>query len=236
MSGNQLRNQLRDLRRGDPTGGETFIPQRSLYRLLKRDVVSATLRQSGISVLHIDSLTDKILKGGQKVFTILVLLKGEESKIFDFVKRDQFSLLPLDSRLPFSVDALATIVPDIAQEFYETQWELLAPVFSKGVLHRELQDMIRLPYVRNKQIGRGGFGDVYEIELEPAHQTLAFTPPEDVSPSSSPLAFALLTRYRTYGLFGRNSRVTPVVKRTGKKSCTTSACSANLSISTWLNC
>jgi len=192
MSGYQLRNQLRTLRRSVAASGESFIPQKALYRLLSKDVVSATLRRSGTSAIHIDSLTDKILKGGQKLFAILVLLKGEESKILEFVKHDQLAVSPLDSRLPFSLETLTTVVPSIALEFYETQWELLAPVFSKGVLHRELHDMIRLPFVRNKWIGGGGFGDVYEIELETAHQTLPFMRAEDVSPDPSTAVFPCL--------------------------------------------
>jgi hypothetical protein len=192
MSRYQLRDQLRDLRRNVANDRCFFIPQKLLYKLLTRDIVSTTLSQSGISAIHIDNLTETILKGGQKLFAILVLLKGEETRILEFVKHDQHSALPLDSRLPFSLETLTTIVPDIAVEFYETQWDLLAPVFTKGVLHRELHDLIRLPFVRSEHVGEGGFGDVYRIELEAHHQTLPFIPVEDVSRGFSTLTVIVL--------------------------------------------
>jgi hypothetical protein len=221
MSENQLRKQIRDLRRRIGLGEEAFVPQKPLYRLLSPDVVSTTLRQNGISAFHIDSLMDKILKGGQKIFAILVLLKGEESKILDFVKHDQLATSSLDSRLPYTLETLTIIVPDIAHEFYEIQWEFLAPVFSKGVLHRELHDMIKLPFVHNKKIDTGGFGDVYEIALEPTHQILPFVPTEDVSLKLSVWIVVLLTHLRTFEQFERNLRAIPMTKRTGKRNCTT---------------
>lgn len=184
MASHELRNQIRSLRRNCATPEGSFIPQRLLYRLLTRAIISVALRQAGISALQIDDLAIKIYKGGQKVFAILVLLKGEESKIANFITHDQFAQSQLDFKLPFSLELLNTIIPDIADEFFETQWEFVAPVFSRGVIHRELHDRTKLPFLQNTEIGSGGFGDVYEIQLDPDHQTMAFAPKEDVSSQS----------------------------------------------------
>jgi hypothetical protein len=150
--------------------------------LLTRDTISAALHSADLSPLQIPSLTQHIITGGRKVFAILLLLKSEEAQIVQFIKHDQLVYRSLDSRLPFSLEELKTIVTDIADEFFEKQWELCAPVFLKDVLHRELHDLIHLPFVSEEVIGTGGFGDVYCFELDGGHQTLAFTKPDDVSP------------------------------------------------------
>ncbi|KAH7142729.1 kinase-like domain-containing protein [Dactylonectria estremocensis] len=53
------------------------------------------------------------------------------------------------------------------------------PIFSRGVVHRELHDSTRLPFVREVLIGDGGFGQVYELELHADHQTPNFLSQED---------------------------------------------------------
>ena len=187
-----LRHQISALRRPIANTGLKFIPHRPLLALLTRDTISAALRSTDLPPLHIPGLTQRIIIGGRKVFALLVLLKNEEAQIMQFIKHDQLAPTSLDSRLPFSLEELKTIVPDIAGEFFERQWELCAPIFSKGVLHRKLHDLIRLPFVSEEKIGAGGFGDVYCFELDGGQQTLAFTEPEDVSPFQSLISGLIL--------------------------------------------
>lgn len=179
-----LRQQIIGLRRRIANTDLRFIPHRPLIRLLTNDAISAALHRTNLSELHrlqIPSIAQRITSGGRKVFAILVFLKDEEAMIVQFFKHDQLVPTPLDSRLPFSQEELTNIVPDIASEFFERQWEFCAPIFSKGVLHRELHDSIHLPFVSEKSYGAGGFGDVYWFKLDKEQQTFAFTDPEDES-------------------------------------------------------
>ncbi|KAH7136337.1 kinase-like domain-containing protein [Dactylonectria macrodidyma] len=158
----------------------SFIPQKQLYRLLSRDRISAVIRDiPSIPIHRAENVINIIAKGASKVFAILSLLKGEEGRIVDFISHDQFQQSSLDSRLPFSLEMLQDIIPDIAIDFYRAQWDLSAPIFSRGVVHRELHDSTRLPFVREALIGEGGFGQVYELELHADHQTPNFLPRED---------------------------------------------------------
>jgi hypothetical protein len=182
MAQPQLRKKIDALRCIEAVPEYSFVPQKLLYRLLTRNVVSTAIESlAQIPGYRVIDIVDKIMKGGQKVFAILVLLKGEEARIVDFMKHDQFQHAPLDFKLPFSMETLSGIVPEIAEEFYRIQWEFVAPVFSRGVVHRELHERTRLPFVQNVLIGDGGFGDVYEVELHPDHQIFPFVPEEDVS-------------------------------------------------------
>lgn len=122
-----------------------------------------------------------IMRGGRKIFAILVLLKDEESAISRFMEHDHYQKSPLDERLPFSMETLDSIIPDIAEDFCEMQWEFVAPILYRNVVHRSLPDKTRLPFVYNKKIAEGGFGVVYEIELHLDHQTICLTPREEVS-------------------------------------------------------
>ncbi len=177
-----LRDRISALRRPIANTDLKFIPHRPLFAILTHDTISTALHSANLSPVRIPSLTQHISAGGRKVFAVLVLLKNEEAQIEHFIKHDQLGPRSLDSRLPFSQEELHTIAADIAGDFFEKQWEVCAPIFSKGVLHRKLHDLIHLPFVDEKLIASGGFGDVYSFELDAEHQTLAFTEPEDVTP------------------------------------------------------
>ncbi|KIV99998.1 uncharacterized protein PV09_08354 [Verruconis gallopava] len=174
-----LRSQMLALRRPIANTSLKFIPHRSLFATLTLDKILAALSSAGLSPVQIPSLADRVLANGRKVFAVLILLKNEEAQIVQFVKHDQLALTSLDSRLPFTLPELESIVPEIASEFFEWQWEVCAPVFTKGILHRELHDAIRIPFVSEEKIGYGGFGDVYCVELDRDQQILDLTEPDD---------------------------------------------------------
>ena len=55
-----------------------------------------------------------------------------------------------------------------ANLFLEKQYEFLAPVIKK---YKEVKgDFRRLPYVKEKQIGKGSFGTVYKVEVSIARE------------------------------------------------------------------
>ncbi len=182
----KLRDQLLSLR--PRVGGEDryIIPHQALHRLMTRDVVLDAIKNcEDIPVFHQDSTVDAIMRGGRKIFSVLVLLKGEEWSITKFREHDQLQNSRLDARLPFSIDTLNLIVLEIADEFYEKQWELIGPIFSKDIVHRFLQPETRLPFIHNEKIGEGGFGVVYKVKLDPDHQ----------KPTLLPQAVCILCRY-----------------------------------------
>ncbi|KAF2809499.1 kinase-like protein [Mytilinidion resinicola] len=147
-----------------------FIPRQALFELLTPENVRKEIDNvPAISFYHKDKVVDWVVTKGRKVFAILVLLKNEQRWLLSFIEHDQFA--QMDERLPFPLTFLQSTVPDIAKEFYNRQWEFVSPVLSRNVMHRSFPSRIRLPFIKNKLFDKGGFGDVYEIELHPDHQT-----------------------------------------------------------------
>jgi hypothetical protein len=177
-----LRKQIESLRCKVPNEDRYFIPHRPLYELLTREVIFSTLKEcEEIRHYHLDETVEKIVKGGRRIFAVLVLLKGEEKFITRFLKYDQFQRSSFDLRLPFPIYTLESIIPTIAADFHDMQWELVAPIFSRNVVHRFLDERVRLPFLRDNEIGEGGFGTVFEVRLHPDHQMLPLLPNEAVS-------------------------------------------------------
>lgn len=177
-----LRKQIQSLRCRVPNEPRYFIPHRSLYELLTKEVISNTIKEyEDIRRYRLDETAEKIFKGGRRIFAILVLLKNEEKSITYFLEHDQFQRSSIDLRLPFPIQTLESIVPDIAADFYEMQWELVAPIFARNVVHRFLDERIRLPFVLDHEIGEGGFGTVFEVQLHPDHQMQTLIPNKAVS-------------------------------------------------------
>lgn len=149
-----------------------FIPHRAINEAITAETVRDALESSGIGVQHLDELVQSIIKGACGVFAILLLI-GQCKYISDFVRNDQFadSHSQLDSKIPFSLGKLEKILPGpVAIRFDEKQWELAAPVFSKRVIPRSLEQRTILPILKETCIGEGGFGVIYEITLHNAHQ------------------------------------------------------------------
>ena len=170
-----LRSQIQGLRIYTDNQSCCFIPQKSLYNLLTMDKIRLALTNcNDIPPYHIDELVETILRGGRKIFAILVLLKGEEKHISRFVRSDGFQRRALDNKLPFSEEALDQMLPqDAVHDFYRLQWEFLAPTFAKGILHRVLDPRICLPFLRQRDTEKeGGFGHIYEVEIHPEHSQL----------------------------------------------------------------
>jgi hypothetical protein len=185
-----LRPQIESLRcevdNGDSSDGNDdrfIIPHQQLYRLMTRNVVLDALQEcEHIPAYHVNGIVERVMKGGLRLFSILIVV-GQEKSILRFIERDGMQRSGLDDKLPFSADELQAIIPetDGASDFFKRQWEFVAPVFSRNVLHRSLNSKIRLPFVQNKKIDEGGFGVVYEIKLHPDHQKLPLIPQDKVS-------------------------------------------------------
>ncbi|KAF9771363.1 hypothetical protein IL306_010990 [Fusarium sp. DS 682] len=93
--------------------------------------------------------------------------------MMNFIEDDQLQPDRLDHKLPFSLQALEdmTMKPIDATRFHEKQWEVIAPVFKPFVLRRQFANDTILPFRSEVKLGQGGFGDVYRIIIDSAHQS-----------------------------------------------------------------
>ncbi|KAF3000785.1 hypothetical protein E8E13_005487 [Curvularia kusanoi] len=81
----------------------------------------------------------------------------------------------IDLRLPFDCSTLSQLLSKTnlaIADFEENQWEFIAPIFSRGTVHRELRPEFVLPFMKDDKIGRGAFGTVHEITLHPQNQDM----------------------------------------------------------------
>ena len=132
------------------------------------DNVFREISNSDIEVRHREEAVQTILAGARKTFAILVIIH-QVSRITAFMNRDQLLTSTIDDKLPFSLSQLQEIMRHDADEFYEKQWEFIAPVFSRMRAHRLLDDDTILPFTNSTLLGVGGFGRVYETIIHPQH-------------------------------------------------------------------
>jgi hypothetical protein len=177
-----LRAQIQGLRCPVAKEAKSFVPHQDLYRLLTKSVIREALSKGASTRWYnLDQVVDIIHSGGRRIFAILTVLNGQEQQILRFIEHDHFQGSPLDHKLPFSRTALSAIVPDIAIDFYEKQWEFSAPVLARGIDHRLLDDFTALPFTENRKIDEGGFGEVFKIILHESHQDLSLISPTNAS-------------------------------------------------------
>lgn len=143
-----------------------FIPERRLHESLTKDVIQAAMQAASVELYKVPELAEHILQRGVKIFAVLVLI-GSTSTITKFAEKHEYH----DSRLPFVVEFLQTVLsPAAARRFEERQWEVMAPQFNRGTIHRLLDDDIVLPFMKEEDLGEGSFGAVFKIELNHDHQ------------------------------------------------------------------
>lgn len=147
-----------------------FVPRQALLKELSQDVVKGELE--GTFPLHqLEEMTQAVFRKGRLIFAILVLIDRLHYMI-KFIEDDQLQPNQLDHKLPFGLQTLEKMMmkPIDADRFHEKQWEITAPVFRSYVLRRHLADDTILPFRSEVKIGHGGFGDVYRITIDRAHQ------------------------------------------------------------------
>jgi len=168
-----LRDKIDDLRQ-DNHYNNSFVPKDELDKAITLEAVWRVLRESKIEEHKHQDIAQSIIGGTLRIFAVLVRIGYVES-ISDFIRSDQFqSGSSLDQRLPFNKEYLSSILPEkIATKFYKEQWEYAAPVLSRSILPRDLDDKAILPILHEKHITDGGFGAVFEITLHSAHHCFA---------------------------------------------------------------
>ncbi|KAF4335478.1 kinesin [Fusarium beomiforme] len=167
---NQLKSDIKRLRRKNASQ-QWYIPERALLEFMTEDAINNTLAKSSVpSHQHAETL-QRILEGGRRIYAILVLLDFYQY-LTNFIEGDQLD----DGKLPFTLETLShslEIPSEDAKDFEDKQWELIAPVFRRGTLNRRLEQSFVLPFNQDKRIGKGAFGTVYEVVLDPDHQILS---------------------------------------------------------------
>lgn len=151
-----------------------FIPAESLNPILNNQVVNEVVMDCDVKQYRQSEVANLIVRGGRRTFAILIMIR-RESLILRFVEKDELQGAWLDSKLPFSLPALKSILSDTdAIDFYDKQWEFVSPIFSPSKGHRELHDDTVLPFSGEpRRRGDGGFGFVAEIDVHPKHTTFA---------------------------------------------------------------
>ncbi|KAK6352409.1 hypothetical protein TWF730_009236 [Orbilia blumenaviensis] len=174
----ELETQLCVCEDGGNGGKRRFMPFQLFRSVLTPEKIEASILDIegfNMEFFEKNDVIKWVTSHGRRIFGILVLLGGKEHFITKFIGRD-FQGTKFDEKLPFSIAELEDIAPEIAEEFYERQWEFVSPVWSKNAMHRELPSDVRLPFTKNERLGQGGFGVVYEITLHPQHQRMALFP------------------------------------------------------------
>jgi hypothetical protein len=166
----------------------TFIPQNSLFQLLTREKIEdmwshiASASQQGIQ----DDVVTTIMGGARRIFAILILCDHPEY-IINFIKTvDQFQPSELDHRLPFDINTLQRILPDVrAEKFHKLQWEFSAPHLSSTGIPRCLESKIILPFSEDRRLDEGGFGVVYSVKMQDDYHRLGICDGSAISSASS---------------------------------------------------
>jgi len=151
---------------------QKFVPEARLFELLTADKIIQACKNT-INDSKVVDITDAVFRKARKVFAILVLI-GHLKLIEEFVKDDHFQESPLDHKLPFSIQYLQSILPNLQAElFHDQQWVFCAPYFSDSRIPRYFQDQTILPYQKNVRLTSGGFGVVFDVEINDAHHRLS---------------------------------------------------------------
>ncbi|KIW13609.1 hypothetical protein PV08_08799 [Exophiala spinifera] len=154
--------------------GETYLPAGMLSGVLSQETIKNILLETELERSQVNELSQSILPGAVKVFTILLLI-GRLERILYFIEDDQLQPSTLDQKLPLPLEKVLSHLDDevAAAQFYKQQWAFTAPVFSRSSLPRVLEKKTVMPFIDSKSEGEGGFGEVHRILIDPSHHTFA---------------------------------------------------------------
>ena len=147
-----------------------FIPALRLHEVLTESAIRQSLLAAKTQPHIVDEVTQHVLQYGIRIYGILVLIEQVAATV-TFMEKGEL----MDHRLPFENSILGELFSSTdsgVADFEETQWDVMAPAFSRGTIHRSLRADCVLPFMKNDKIGKGAFGEVYEIEIHPKNQYL----------------------------------------------------------------
>lgn len=174
-----------------------FIPNSHVREIVTAEAVRIELEKSNYSTfrrIHKDPVTTEDHSAYKKILTILYLIK-KPSKIRTFVNcgvcdKDLPLVIYQSSNRPHRLPELRSRCNDSARpiifrrrdytdDFFHSQWRVLAPVFSKDEEGRDpriiLEPEAILPFISHSKVTQGGFSDVYKTEIHPDHHSLGTT-------------------------------------------------------------
>lgn len=156
---------------------KAFVTQDALKDLFNETSITkivTDLSDTGkIQIYQQEEIVKAIVGNGRRLFATLISLSRPEL-ILKFIEADHFAGGQLDSKLPFSKQAVALILGDekLSTRFEKHQWRFFLPFFCADQSHRELGVSTRLPFVRCEHLGEGGFGEVYKMIIPASCQAL----------------------------------------------------------------
>ena len=202
-----LRKQILRLRYPTAEPRHSFVPIGALSSVLNTEVLRDCLKSSKAPLHRVDEIITLVRQGGCRTFAILIMIRMLHH-LMRFVESDELQRVHLDSRLPYTLSNLESILlcKDDADEFFEQQWEFTAPVFRRRAGHRSLHDQTVFPFLESKYQGSGARGTVYKVELHPQHGKGLDATSDKVREGHSPDAFEIAVSLRQIGACYRAKR------------------------------
>lgn len=154
--------------------GEAYASRGNLFDVVDQEDVKKALQETSLRHDQVDELARTILPGAVKVFSVLLLV-GRLECILRFIEDDQMQSTTPDQRLPLPLDKLYTLLGDAgsAAGFYSQQWAFTSPTFNQSSLPRILEKETVLPFKNSVPLGKGAFGLVYKVMIDPRHHSFA---------------------------------------------------------------
>ena len=167
-----LRGKIAQLRTKS-TDGRYFISRHDIYTLLTNHIIAEAIKecvQERYVQLHQEpNVVGRIASEGKIVFGILIWKKWLH-KLIKCIEHDA-----LDSRLPLEDARADEVLGSIGWDFARNaQWEFLPRMLTDEMsgVHNQFRKEEILPYISEKKLGEGSFGDVFEVSVSPSSQNM----------------------------------------------------------------
>jgi len=167
-----------------PWGTHWFIPADAIDKILTEQAIHEELdRITDLSTSDISIASHKIWEHARKTFGILVSI-GKGRLISSFLN-EGITDADLPINIPNGASQQKEWIASIKtfggwpsrelDDFRRVQWYFLAPIFTSArTQHYELDDNCVMPFIKDTEheARSGGFSDVWEVVIHPAHQKL----------------------------------------------------------------
>ena len=167
-----LREKIEKLRTKS-TDDRYFFSQHDIRTLLTDDIItkaiSECIQEHAIPERQGAYVTTRIANEGKIIFGILIWKRW----LHKLIKCIEHNVL--DSQLPLEDARANEILGNIGWDFaHNAQWEFLPRLFTNEMsgIHNLFRKEEILPFIEEKRLGEGSFGDVYKVSVFPSSQTM----------------------------------------------------------------
>jgi hypothetical protein len=168
----EFRKELRKVRDWNPDSSE-YIPIDELDRLTSLEFIRELFSRDPVLCRKGYQFAYDVYEQAPKLLATYVWARLEGLGIFEKLWncgiRDKD--LPFDRHSP--PECFSPRDPDFV-DLTTSQWLMLAPVFGEDDVGREFQSKHVMPFRSKEKIGRGGYSEVFKIQLHEAHQKIPF--------------------------------------------------------------